>query len=206
MQHLAGVSAGGQQRVVAEHPGVAVGSPTLVVAVDLADGGVHVDDHWAIAGAGARRPCPAQDGLGDPVELADVAEGEGAQERLQRAWCHHPVAEHLGGGAGAQHVGVVDAVAAGQQRVHQGQHLAAGPVVAGPGAKVDQLVDGRFDPQTLGQRCGQQQPSVGDGVVVIEDHHKAVGTVRRWHRESALLIGTNDVSATPFSQLRGPFS
>jgi hypothetical protein len=35
------------------------------------------------------------------------------------------VAEDLGGGPGAQHVRVVDAVGSGEDRVDQGQHLAA---------------------------------------------------------------------------------
>jgi hypothetical protein len=51
------------------------------------------------------------------VELADVAEGERAQEGAQRRWRQDPVAQHLSGLGGAEQVGVVDAVTAGHHRV-----------------------------------------------------------------------------------------
>jgi hypothetical protein len=101
VQHLAGVGAGGQQRMVAEHLGVAVGRPALGVAVDLADGGVHIDGDRLLGGAGPSGPRAGEQGLGHAVELADVAEGERAQERADGGWGHHLVAEHLGGGARA---------------------------------------------------------------------------------------------------------
>src|SRR5918994_1143980 len=95
MQHLAGVGPGRQQWMVTKLTGVAVGGAALVVAVDLTDGGVHIDSHGPIAGAGTRGPCPSHDGLGDAVELANMPEGERAQERPQRRGGHHPVAEPL---------------------------------------------------------------------------------------------------------------
>src|SRR6266545_8061897 len=61
VQHLAGVGPGGQQRVVAEQAGVAVGGTALVRAVDLAHGGVHVHRHGLAPGPGASRPCPGKD-------------------------------------------------------------------------------------------------------------------------------------------------
>jgi hypothetical protein len=56
-------------------------------------------------------------------------------------------------------------------------------------AQVDQGVDDRLDSQALGQRGGQQQPGVGDRVVVVEGHNKPSAAVGGWHRESALLVG-----------------
>jgi hypothetical protein len=50
--------------------------------------------------------------------------------------------------------------------------------VARPGAKVDQLIDDRFDPETLGEGGGQQ-PGVGDRVVVIEGDGEPVWAVGR---------------------------
>jgi hypothetical protein len=141
-----------------------------------------------------------------PAELADVAEGERAQERAQGGGGHHPVAEDLAGGAGAQYVGVVDAVAAGDHRLGQGEQLAPGAVGAGAVAKVDELIDDLLDAEPLGQRRGEDQPGVGDRVGVVEGDGQGVGTVRRWHRESALRVRVPGASATPFSQLRGPFS
>jgi hypothetical protein len=96
--------------MVAELAGVAVGGALLVVAVHLDDGGVHIDRHGPVAWSGARRPRPGQDLLGEPVELAGVAEGEAAQERADGGRCQHPVAQHLAGGPTPQHVDVVDAV------------------------------------------------------------------------------------------------
>jgi len=72
--------------------------------------------------------------------------------------------------------------------VDQGQQLAAGPVRASPLAKVDQLVGCLLDPQPLGQRGGQQQTRVGDGVGVVEDDVEPVQGVGGSHRERALLI------------------
>jgi hypothetical protein len=56
------------------------------------------------------RPRAREQLLGEPVELADMAEGERAQEGPQGGGGHDPVAQHLAGGATAQQVGVVDAV------------------------------------------------------------------------------------------------
>ena len=80
--------------------------------------------------------------LGEPVELADMPEGEGAQEGPQGGGGHDPVAQHSGGLSAAQQVGVVDAVPTRQQRVDQGQQLAAGPVRASPLAQVDDRIVG----------------------------------------------------------------
>jgi hypothetical protein len=52
--------------------------------------------------------------------------------------------------------------------VHQREHLPAGSVGTRPVSKVHHLLDHRLDPQALGERGGQQQPTVGDGVAVIE--------------------------------------
>jgi hypothetical protein len=108
-----------------------------------------------------------------------MPEGERAQERPQRAGRHHLVAQHLGGGARTQQVGVVDAVTAGHQRVHHGQGLASRPVPAGPLAQIDQLVDDRFDPQPLRQGRGQQQAGVGDHVLIVKRHDEPTWAMGR---------------------------
>ena len=94
--------------------------------------------------------------------------------------------------AGAQHVGVVDAVATGHHRVHQGQHLAAGPVGAGAVAEVDQLID--QPPRSPAARRAWRAAAArrwrprGRRRTPTT---RLVGTVGGWHRESALLIGTD---------------
>jgi hypothetical protein len=188
MQDLAGVGTAGQQRVVAEGVGVAVGGALLCVAVHLAHRGVQVHRHRLMTGARPSRPRPGKDLLGEPVELADVPEGERAQERPQRGGRHDPMAQHAGGLSAAQQVGVVDAVPTRQQRVDQGQQLAAGPVRARPLAQIDQRIGGLLDPQPLGQGGRQQQARVGDGVGVVEAGVELVQGVGGSHRERALLI------------------
>jgi len=144
-----------------------------------------------LPGPAPAAPRPTQDLFGGPVELADMPEGEAAQERPQRRGGHDAVAEHLGGGPGAQHVSVVDAVRPSDQRVDQGQHLPARTVMARPLAKVDQLINDRLDAEPLGQCGREQQAGVGDRVVVVERHNKPSRAVGGWHRESALQLGTN---------------
>jgi hypothetical protein len=116
------------------------------------------------------------------------------------------MAQHRRGGPAAQHVGVVDAVATGQQRVHQRQDLAAGPVVTWPVAQVDQLVDDRLHAKPLGQRGRQQQPGVGDRMIVIDGDHEPIEAVGGWHRESALLIGTDGRLSNAILPAQRPFS
>ncbi len=59
-----------------------------------------------------------------------MAEGEGPQERAQGGRGHHPMAEDLAGGPGAQDIAVVDAVGPGHHDVHQGD-LATGSACPG---------------------------------------------------------------------------
>jgi hypothetical protein len=150
-------------------------------------------------------PSPGPAPAAHAVELADVAEGEAAQEGPQRGRGHHPVAEHGRGEPGAEHVGVVDAVTADHQRVQQGEHLAARPVGTRTVAKVDQLIDGGLDPQPLSQRGGQEQPGAGTPWL----SSKQLSSWSRGGRmpsRKCLLLWAWPLSQAPFSQFRGPFS
>ena len=60
MQDLPGVGPGGDQRMFAEHSGVAIGSPLFLLPIDLLDGGVDVDGHRGIARTGTEVPCPGE--------------------------------------------------------------------------------------------------------------------------------------------------
>jgi hypothetical protein len=196
VQHLAGVGPSGQQGVVAEPVSVAVAGALLVVATDLADGGVHIHGQRPVAGPGARRPRPGEDLAGHLVELTDVAEREAAQPGPNGGGRHHPVPEHAGGRPAAQQLYVVDAVPARDHGVDHGEQLRSWVGRARPVAEIDQLVGGLLDPQPLGERGGQQQPGRGDRVLVIErdidlvQHH-----VRGSHRKGVLRLGDRDCLA-----------
>ena len=83
-QHVAGASGHGQQRVIAPLARVAVvARPLLGQTVCLADGRIQVDGEWRVAGSGPSRPGPGQQLAADPIQLADVAPPEAAQERPQ---------------------------------------------------------------------------------------------------------------------------
>ena len=58
-------------------------------------------------------------------ELTDVAPPEAAQEGAQGGWRLHRAAQGAGRPPGAQHIGVVNAVAPSQRRRHQRHHLVA---------------------------------------------------------------------------------
>ena len=125
-QHVAGAGGDGQQRVIAPCTGVAVVAGALLVqSVGLADGGVQVNGEWRVAGSGPRLPGPGQQLAAHPVQLTDMAPPEAAQESAQGGGRFDYAAESAGRPAGAQRVGVVDAVAARQRRGHQSRNLIA---------------------------------------------------------------------------------
>ncbi len=82
VEDLAGVGPGGQDRVVAEHSGVAEGGALLGLADHLTDRGVHVDHQATRAGRGAHRPCPGERMAHDGFELADVAKAVKARRNV----------------------------------------------------------------------------------------------------------------------------
>ena len=115
-QHGAGAGGNGQQRVIASLAGVAmVARPCLGQTIGLADGGVQVDGQGRTVGAGTGGLGPCQQLPAHPIQLADLAPPEAAQEGPQGGWRLHHAAESAGRPAGAQHVGVVNAVAARQR-------------------------------------------------------------------------------------------
>ena len=66
----------------------------------------------ASPGPGPSGPGPGQQLPAHPVQLADVAPPEAAQEGAQGGWRLDRAAQGAGRPPGAQHIGVVDAVAA----------------------------------------------------------------------------------------------
>ncbi len=172
--HLVSTAQCGDQRVVAAHLGVPEPGALFGQTVGLADRGVDVHGHRAVARAGPGGPCPAQRLVEDPVELGDMPPGETAQERAQRGGRPDRVAEHLGSRRHAHPVRVVDAVPAGQRRVDQRHRFEADVGVARRVAEVDAIVEQLAQPEMLSQGGRGDQPGVGHGVVVVEGHRHPV--------------------------------
>ena len=178
-QHVAGSGGNGQQRVIASLAGVAVVvRPLLGQTVGLADGGVQVDGQRPVAGSGPSRPGPGQQLPAHPVQLADVAPPEAAQEGPQGGWRLDHAADGASRPAGAQHVGVVNAVAASQRGGHQGQHLVSRIRPPRRISKVNVVVDEFTQTQVLGEGDREEQPGIGHQAVVVEGDLNAVGMVK----------------------------
>src|SRR5690606_41778204 len=97
--------------------GVTEPGALLGVAVHLTDRGIDVDHQRVIAGPGARCPRRGQRLLGEPVELADMAEGERPKEGPYRRRRRDPMPQYRCGRPGAQHVYVIDAVRPSDHRL-----------------------------------------------------------------------------------------
>ena len=78
--------------------------------------------------------------------------------------------EHPIGLARAQGVGVVDALAAGDQRRDDGHGLVADIGPAGGSAEVDMVIEQIAQAEVLGQSGGQQEAGTGNRVVIVELH------------------------------------
>ena len=111
---------------------------------------------------------PGQQLAAHPVQLADVAPTEAAQEGAQSGGRLDRAAQGAGGPAGAQHAGVVNAVAASQRRRNQGHHLVARVRAARGAAKVEMVVDQFGQAQAPSQGGRQDQPGLGHQAVIVE--------------------------------------
>jgi hypothetical protein len=175
VQDLAGVGARGQDRVVAEQMRVAVGGALLEPAAHLADEAVDIDHQPAVAGPGPGHPRALERLCEQPVQLADMTEGERAQERAQRRRRRQPAAEQPVRTSRPEHVGVVDAVGAKHHRQQQRHHLAARVGGARPAAaQPHQPCRPRLDPEPLRERRNQRHAGIRDHPLIIEQDFHAV--------------------------------
>ena len=122
-------------------------------------------------------PGPGQQLAAHPVQLADVAPAEAAQESAQGGGRLDYAAESAGRPAGAQRIGVVDAVATGQRGGHQRHYLVAGVGSACCIAQVQVPVNQLGQTQVQGQGGRKDQPGIGHQAVVVEGDADAVGLV-----------------------------
>ena len=111
-----------------------------------------------------------------PVQLADVAPAEAAQESAQCGWRLYRTVENTGRSSGAQRIGVVDAVAARQRRGDQGHHLVSRVRPPRRIPQVEVMVNQLTQAQGQGGR--KEQPIV-DQAVVVEGNLDAV-EVLKW--------------------------
>ena len=155
-----------------------IARPLLGQTVCLADGGVQVDGQRPVAGSRPSRPGPCQQLPAHPIQLADVAPPETAQEGPQGGWRLDYASDGASRPAGAQHVGVVNPVAASQRRRHQGQHLVARVRPPRRISEVNVVVDEFTQTQVLGQGDRKDQPSIGHQAVIIKGNVDAVGMVK----------------------------
>ena len=177
-QHVAGAGGDGQQRVIAPGAGVAVVAGALLgQSVGLADRGIKVDGKWCVAGSGSGLPGPGQQLAAHPVQLADVAPAKAAQEGAQGGGRLDHTAQGAGCPAGAQRIGVVDAVAARQRRCHQRHHLVTGVGSAWGPAQVQAPVNQLGKAEVQGQGGGKEQAGIVDQAVVVEGDVDAVEVV-----------------------------
>lgn len=86
--------------------------------------------------------------------------------------------------AGTQCVGVVDGVAAGEDRGNQRHRLLAGVRSACNSAQLE-AIEGRAQSESLREGGGQQESSVGHQAEIVEGYAEAVEVVRRFHLTGA---------------------
>jgi len=174
-QHVAGTGGNGEEWVIAPLAGVVMALCALLgQPVSLADGGVQIDGQRIIS-----RSCPSVPGSGQhlpahPIQLAHVPPPETPQEGAQGGWRLHLATDSVSRPAGAQRVGVVDAVATGQRRGHQGQHLVSRIRPARCISQVNTALHQLAQPQMMGQSGRKQQSRIGYQAVVVEGGADAV--------------------------------
>ena len=128
-------------------------------------------------GSVAGCPGPGQQFPAHPVQLSHVPPAEAAQEGAQGGRGLDRAAQHPPGAAAAQRVSVINAVAAGQSRGHQGHQLVAGVGPARSVAQVEVPVNQFTQTQVEGQRCRKHQPGVGYQTGIVESDPYAVGMI-----------------------------
>ena len=106
-----------------------------------------------------------------------MAPPEAAQEGSQGGWRLDHAVENTGRPAGAQRIGVVDAVAARQRRRNQGHQLIAGVGPPRRAAGIEVMVYEFPQAQVLGEGGRQEQADIGHQAGVVKDDANTVGVV-----------------------------
>ena len=156
--------------MVAPLAGIAVVACALLSqSVGLADGGVQVNGQGPVAGSRPGLPSPGQQLAAHPVELTDVAPPEAAQEGAQGGWRLDRAAQGAGRPPGAQHIGVVNAVAPSQRGSDQRQHLVPSVRPSRRSAEVKVMVDEFPQAEVPRQGGRKEQPGIGHQAAVVKE-------------------------------------
>ena len=176
--------------MVAPLAGIAVVACALLSqSVGLADGGVQVNGQGPVAGSRPGLPSPGQQLAAHPVELTDVAPPEAAQEGAQGGWRLDRAAQGAGRPPGAQHIGVVNAVAPSQRGSDQRQHLVPSVRPSRRSAEVKVMVDEFPQAEVPRQGGRKEQPGIGHQAAVVEGDLDPVGVVAWQHLLGAPFPG-----------------
>jgi hypothetical protein len=136
-------------------------------------------------------PAPA------PQARADVAPGEAAQEGAQGGGGLDAEAQDPAGSAGAEGLGVVDAVATCERGHQERQELVPHVRPAGGPAEVEEPLDQLLQAQVESQRGRQQEPRIGHELRPVERRVDPVNAVGRSHPAGAPWFGFDGCVATP---------
>ena len=129
--------------------------------------------HQHLTGAGSHgQQFPAH-----PVQLPHVPPAEAAQEGAQGGGRLDHTPQDAGRTASTQHVGVVDAVAAGQGGGHQGHQLVSGVGPARGAAQIQIPVSQLWQTETPGQGGRKEKSGIG---------HQAGSSKAIWMRSGRL--------------------
>ena len=165
--------------MIAPLAGVVVALRTLLdQPKGLADGGVQVDGQRIVARSPSSCPGLGQQFPAHPIQLAHVAPPETPQKGSQRGWRLDHTTQHTIGPPSAQRVGVVDAVATGQCRRHQGQELVSRIRPTWRISQVNMVVHQLAQSQMMGQSDRKDQPSIGHQAMIVEGDVDAVGVLK----------------------------
>ena len=104
-----------------------------------------------------------------------MAPPEAAQEGTQGGWRLDRAAQGAGRPPGAQHIGVVNAVAPSQRGGHQRHHLVARVRPPRGFAQVEALLDEFGQAEMPGQGGRKEQPGIGHQAAVVEGDLDPVG-------------------------------
>ena len=118
-----------------------------------------------------------------------MAPPEAAQEGAQGGWRLESAAQGAGRPPGAQHIGVVNAVAPSQRRRHQRHHLVARVRPPRGIAQVEALPDEFGQAEVPRQGGRKEQPGIGHQAAVVEGDLDPVGVVAWQHLLGAPFPG-----------------